>query len=162
MLVKLDEAKACVEAVEDRLDAEPFVVACTFEREGHGIAVALTEHLRRSCRRDRVWKSKAFLTALKNAAYGFDLARPASPGGRDGIYMLDREHRPPNEMMRKLFDRFLDRPEGGATELAAALGCELAALLPVRLVSHHMRLLGVLRRGDACDLLVLVDYDDTK
>jgi hypothetical protein len=160
--MKLEEAKACVEAVEDQLDATSFVVACTFEREGRVIRVALTEHLHRSCRRGRVWKSKSFLTALKNAAYGFDLSRPASPGGRDGIYMLDRDHRPPNEMMHKLFDRFLDRPDSGATELAAAIGCDLQALLPVRLVSHHMRLLGLLLRGDEQDLLVLVDYDDTK
>jgi hypothetical protein len=35
------------------------------------------------------------------------------------------------------------------------------ALLAVRLVSHHLRLLGVLWRGADKDTLVLVDYDDT-
>jgi len=32
----------------------------------------------------------------------------------------------------------------------------------VRLVSHHMRLLGVLRRTDTGDWLVLVDLDVTR
>jgi hypothetical protein len=63
-------------------------------------------------------------------------------------------------MMRKLFDRFLDRPGSGAETLAYALGVPLARLLPVRLVSHHMRLVGVLHRGEVADTLVLVDYDD--
>ena len=32
----------------------------------------------------------------------------------------------------------------------------------MRVVSHHMRLLGVLYRTTSEDWLVLVDYDDTK
>ena len=35
-------------------------------------------------------------------------------------------------------------------------------LLPVRLVSHQMRLLGVLYRTREADWLVLVDFDSTK
>ncbi len=35
-------------------------------------------------------------------------------------------------------------------------------LIPVRLVSHHLRLLGVLKHDEKSDTLVLVDYDDTK
>ena len=66
------------------------------------------------------------------------------------------------EMMQKLFDRFLDKPDSGAKALAAALSTPLSELLPVRLVSHHMRLLGALARGPEEDWLVLVDYDCSK
>ena len=38
----------------------------------------------------------------------------------------------------------------------------LGDLLPGRLVSHHMRLLGVLARHDDADWLVLVDCDRTE
>ena len=99
------------------------------------------------------------LATLKNAAYGFDELQARSVGGRDGIFVMDRKFRPPNEMMTKLFDRFLDKPSSGAEELATAVGVPLADLLPVRLVSHHMRLLGVLARKDDADWLVLVDCD---
>ena len=44
----------------------------------------------------------------------------------------------------ELFDRFLDKPGSGAKGLAEAVGVPLGELLPVRLVSHHLRLLGVL------------------
>lgn len=39
------------------------------------------------------------------------------------------------------------------------MGVPLNELLPVRLVSHHLRLLGVLARTGAADWLVLVDCD---
>jgi len=65
-------------------------------------------------------------------------------------------------MMRKLFDGYIDKPGSGVEELATALECSVSELLPVRLVSHHMRLLGVLRRTDTGDWLVLVDLDVTR
>ena len=133
----------------------------TFEGERQ-LRLAMTERLRKIARKGRVWKSKGFLTALKNAAYGFDESRARSRGGADGIFLLDRSFTPPNEMMKKLFERYLDRPERGAAEVAGALGVELPDLLPVRLVSHHMRLLGVLAQQADRDTLVLVDYDDTR
>jgi len=80
-------------------------------------------------------------------------------GGRDGIFLLDRTFRLSDEMMRKLFDRLLAKPGSGAEELAAALETPLARLLPVRLVSRHLRLLGVLARKDDADGLVLVHCD---
>jgi hypothetical protein len=156
----LDERKTLVTAIEPELAGRPFVRLHTFERDGHPLHLALTERLRRETKRGRVWKAPPFLTALKNAAYGFDGAKARSLGGADGVFLLDRAFTPKNEMMRKLFDRYLDRPEGGARELAAALGVGLERLLPVRVVSHHLRLLGVLHRGQGADWLVLVDYDD--
>lgn len=159
--MKLEDASRVIEAAELHLANEPFVVAHTFERDGRKISVAITARFQRKCKKGRVWKTKAMLTAFKNAEYGFDPQKPNSAGGEDGIFLLSRDFRPRNEMMKKIFDQFLDKPESGAAELAGALGVPLAELKPVRLVSHHLRLLGVLCvTGE--DLLVLVDYDDTK
>jgi hypothetical protein len=160
--MNLDEAKEVVETAEPRLSAEIYVVAHSFERGGRKMHVALTDRLKRACKRGRVWKSKEFLTCFKNAAYGFDPSHARSSGGADGIFILTRDHRPRNEMMRKLFDRFLDKPESEARRIADAFGNETVELIPVRLVSHHMRLIGLLKRAKTEDTLVLVDYDDTK
>jgi len=160
--MNLAEAKEAVEAVEPRLDAAVFVVAHTFERDGRKLHLALTGRLRKLAKRGRVWKSKAFLTALKNAEYGFDPKLARSERGQDGVFLLDRSHAPKNEMMKKIFDHYLDRPGSGAHEVAEALDTTVETLCPVRLVSHHMRLLGVLKRDVEEDSLVLVDYDDTK
>lgn len=160
--MNLDELRQLVTAAEPALASAPFVIAATFERDGRPLDLALTERLRKACKRGRVWAQKPFLTALKNAGYGFDLRKAMSPGGQDGIYLVTREYRPANEMMRKLFDRYLDRPDGDAAALCHALGTTPSALLAVRLVSHHLRLLGVLHRTTDRDLLVLVDYDDSE
>ena len=156
----LIEAKTTIERIEGSLSALPFVVAHTFSIDGRSLHVAITDRLRRRCRKGRAWKSPAFLTAFKNAQYGFDPNRAHSPGGADGIFVLTRGHRPANAMMTKIFDRFLDKPDSGAAEIADYLGVELQSLIPVRLVSHHLRLLGCLHRGERDDTLVLVDYDD--
>ena len=160
--MSLDEIKESVTVAEPELTMRPFVVVKTFQRDGRKIHVALTDKLRRSCKRGRVWKSRGFLTALKNAQYGYDATRGRSVGGVDGIFLLTREYRPRNAMMKKIFDRFLDKRNSGAAEIADALGSPVDSLVPVRLVSHHMRLLGVLHRTGQDDTLVLVDYDDTK
>ena len=129
---------------------------------GRKLNLAITERLRRACKRGRVWKSNQFLTAFKNASYGFDIAKATSPRGHDGVFLVTREHRPRNQMMQRLFDQFLDKPGSGAEKIAAELGVTPQELHAVRLVSHRMRLLGVLRRGTDEDTLVLVDYDDAK
>ena len=157
--MELAEAKNRLKAIEDALADAPFVEFHAFERAGRTLHLALTQRLRKYARKEGVWRSREMLAALKNAAYGFDERQARSVGGRDGIFLLDRTFRPANEMMRKLFDRFLDNPGSSAKELAAALGTPLAELLPVRLVSHHLRLLGVLARREEADWLVLVDCD---
>jgi len=140
---------------------EPISVVTSHRVGGRILDVALTERLRSRCRRGRIWNSRGFLVTLKNAAYGFDPARGLSPGGKDGIFRLTRTHRPANAMMKKIFAGFLDRPDGDALAIASKLGCDIDQLVPVRLVSHHMRLLGVHHGGSDRDVLVLVDYDDT-
>ncbi len=157
--MELEEAKERLQAIEDALGEAPFVEFHTFEREGRALHLALTARLRKCARKEGVWRSREMLAALKNGAYGFDERRARSGGGRDGVFLLDRSFRPANAMMRKLFDRYLDRAGSGAEEVARALGVPLEQLLPVRLVSHHLRLLGVLARREDGDWLVLVDCD---
>jgi hypothetical protein len=159
--MKLDEIKGLLTAVEPQLPSQAFVAMHTFERNGRRLVLAVTERLCRRCQKGRVWKSKAMLTAIKNAEYGFDPQLARSPGGRDGIFLVTRDYQPPNEMMRKLFGQYLDKPDSGAQVVAEALQVSLSSLVPVRLVSHHLRLLGLLHAGSEHDTLVLVDYDDT-
>lgn len=158
----LDEARRRLTALEAGLAEHPFVELAAFETNGRVLRLAVTERLRKAAKKGRVWKTPPFLTAVKNASHGFDERRARSAGGADGIYLVDRGYRPKNEMMRKLFDRFLDQPESGARALAESLGTSAEALIAVRLVSHHLRLLGVLVRRPTEDVLVLIDYDDDK
>src|SRR5439155_13605810 len=126
--------------IEGELAGKPWVVLHTFEREGTKLHLAVTGRLRKRCRKEGLWRSREMLATLKNAAYGFDERQARSVGGRDGIFLLDRTFRPANEMMRKLFGQFLDRDGGEAAVVAESLGVALEYLLPVRLVSHHLRL----------------------
>lgn len=158
----LTEAKEILEEIEPLLAGEVFVVAHAFVRDGRELRVAVTERLRHRAKTGRVWKSVPFLTAFKNAEYGFDESRARSTGGMDGLFLFDRTYSPPNEMMRKIFDCYLDKPESGCEDVAEKLGIPVENLLAVRLVSHHLRLLGVFHRAETEDWLVLVDYDDTK
>lgn len=157
----LAEVKECIERVEDRLSDRPFVIAWTEARNGRLLHVALTERLRKKSRKGHVWKSPHMLSTLRNAEYGYDESHARSHGGTDGIFLLDRGFRPENEMMHKIFGRYLDHDDSGVQEVAEALGTTPEQLVAVRLVSHHMRLLGVLLRRGLEDWLVLVDYDDT-
>jgi len=154
--------KTQLSQIEAELDKAPVVELCRFDVSGGKVVVWITHRLRRSCRRGKVWKSNAMLTALKNARYGFDRTRPRSRGGADGVFLLDRGFQPPNEMMRKLFDRFLDKPDPLVAVIASRFAVRAEDLVAVRVVSHHMRLLGVLVEGDRASHLVLVDYDDTE
>ncbi len=151
--------------LEERLDAiEDAEIAelVTFPTPFGAVTVWITARLRKACRKRKIWKSPGMLTALKNAAYGLDPARQRSRGGADGIFLLDRAFRPENEMMRKVFDRFLDKPDPLVSTIAATFSVVPTALTPVRLVSHHLRLLGVLATQGTAAQLVLVDYDDTE
>ncbi len=160
--MELSEAKARLKAIEGELLGAVLAPFHTFAPAGRMLRVCVTERLRKYARKEGVWRSREMLATLKNATYGFDPTRTRSVSGRDGIFLLDRTFRPANEMMRKVFDRFLDAPASGAAEVAAALGTPLSELLPVRLVSHHLRLLGVLAQKDDTDWLVLVDCDRTE
>src|SRR5262249_51303195 len=129
--MELAQAKERLKAIEDALDTMPWVVFHTFEREGQPLHLALTARLQKHARKEGVWRSPEMFATLKNAAYGFDEQLARSVGGRDGIFLLDRDFGPANPMMRKLFDRYLDKPGSGAEGLAASLEVPLAELLPV-------------------------------
>jgi hypothetical protein len=156
----LEEVKNCIESIEEQLPNCPFVVAWTEVRNKHIIHLALTERLHKKAKKAHIWKSPHFLSTLKNVEYGFDQSHARSRGGTDGIFLLDRNFHPKNEMMHKIFDQYIDKEESGIEEVAQALNADIKDLLPVRLVSHHMRLLGVLLRKEIEDWLVLVDFDD--
>lgn len=157
-----NQLKELLKEAEPKLSDSVFVKLHTFKRNEKNLTLAITERLMRKCKKGKVWKSPKMLTALKNAEYGFDEQKAMSPGGSDGIFLLTRNYKPINQMMTKLFDCFIDKPGSGAECIAKALETNLSDLLPVRLVSHHMRLLGLLKKNENEDILVLVDYDDTK
>lgn len=154
---ELTAIRSALDAAEARLDADQFAELPPTARDGHATRVVLTPRFYRLARRARIWRAPALAITLKNAGYGFDPARARSLGGRDGVFLLDRGH--DNAMTRKIFDRFLDRPDSGAAEVAAFLSTTVAELQAIRLVSHHLRLLGVLHRAPATDRLVLLDFD---
>ncbi|PHS19045.1 MAG: hypothetical protein COA78_01390 [Blastopirellula sp.] len=155
-------AKARLKTCEEELGSSALVFFSSFERDGRKLTLSITAQLRKRAIKDGIWRSKEMLTTLTNASYGFHTEASRSVSGRDGIYLLDRKFRPENEMMRKLFGRYIDKKGSGFLELAEALNQDPEALLPVRLVSHHMRLLGVLAQGKDEDHLVLVDCDRSK
>jgi hypothetical protein len=143
--MKKEEVQRRFREMDELLERRSLAEFAVFERDGRPLHLLLTERFRKRAKRARCWASSRMLTAIGNAAYGFDPERPRSRGGADGVFLVDRDHRPPNEMMKKLFAGFLDRPGGEAASLAKELGTDVASLFPVRLVSHHMRLLGVRR-----------------
>lgn len=157
--MELAEAKERLKALNLGL---PWTVFHTFERNGRALHLALTERLRKAARKEKLWGSNEMLITLKNASYGFDPGGARSGGGRDGIFVLDRDFRPENTMMHKVFSRFLDHPHSEADDIARALGVKRSELQAVRLVSHHLRLLGVLAQLPDADWLVLVDCDRDK
>jgi lauroyl/myristoyl acyltransferase len=130
--MNLEEAKQKIATITPQLVDVPFVVLHAFERNGRNLQLALTERFYRACRKGKIWQSQAFLTAIKNAEYGFDQHLARSRGGRDGIFLLDRSYTPKNAMMTKLFDRYLDVPDRGAHQIAQKLGTEVAQLQAVR------------------------------
>jgi len=157
--MELSEIQSKLQQIEADLPLSAFSIFHSFCRNNQTINVGITMRLKKRALKDRVWKSKAMLKALKNAAYGFDEKQARSRGGADGIFLLDRDFTPKNEMMKKLFDSFIDQPKSGFKEIAAALNIKPSELLPVRVVSHHLRLLGVLHRASTEDWLILVDCD---
>ncbi len=130
-------AKEKLRGAERVMESQPLALFAEFDTPYGELKVTVTERLRRKCRKGRVWKSAAMLTALKNAVYGFDAKAPRSRGGADGIFCVDRSYRPANSMIKKLFDKFLDRSDPLVPILAEELGSPPEDWVPVRLVSHH-------------------------
>lgn len=160
--MELSEVRRRLEALEGELEARLVVPFADFDTPHGALRVSVTSRFKQKCQKGRIWKSPSQLTALKNAAYGFDPKCSRSRGGADGIFIIDRSFHPPNSMMKKLFAQFLDKPDALVPVLVQALGSPPEGWFPVRLVSHHLRLLGVIAAPEGGAHLVLVDYDDDK
>ena len=146
--------------VEPQLKDRPCVLFDSFEKDGQRLHVYLTERLRKKAVKAKLWLTKELLSALKNGSYGFNREQQRSPGGSDGLFLLDRDFPDRSGMVRQIFDQYLDKPDSGVTEVASELGTSANELL--RLVSHHLRILGVLKTGEPDDHLVLVDVNNSK
>ncbi len=162
MSSELSQLKKGLKSIEGTLREASAVELGAYPRAGRTLHLMLTERFRKRARKARMWGSKGMLTALKNAAYGFDPLRARSRGGSDGIFLVDRDFQPTNEMIRRLFDGFIDKEPQAVEDIATHLGVPTDALRPVRLVSHHTRLLGLLTSVNEVDWLVLVDVDPSK
>ena len=158
----LNALKERIAACETTLQTSLFV---EFERQpvaGKTQVTYLTSALLKKCKKGRVWKSQAFLITLKNSKYGFDELQSRSVSGRDGIFLVDRHFVPRNSMQKKIFDQFMDKDSSDFTKLVAALQLHPGELKAVRVVSHHLRLLGFMEIRKNENILVLVYYDDEK
>jgi hypothetical protein len=131
------------------------------EINGKQLSVGLTPLLMKNCKKGKVWNSKEFLITLKNFKYGFNETKKRSRGGYDGVFMMDRKFRPYNSMQRKLFEKFIDKPGSEFNGIIEFMDIREEDVVPIRLVSHHMRLLGILHQANK-DMLVLVDFDREK
>jgi len=63
--MELSEAKSRLRAIKDSLASAPWVEFHAFEREGRILHVAITERLRKSTRKEGVWRSREMLATLK-------------------------------------------------------------------------------------------------
>lgn len=160
-LTKLDltETKTRLDQLEATLGDAAHVEFARFATPHGELRVYLTSRLRRRARKARVWRSRGFVATLKNAAYGFSASTPRSRGGSDGVFLLDRTFKPANSMMRRVFDQFLDKSDPLLATLEDDFDASREDWVPVRLVSHHMRVLGVLLPSSDGAHLFLVDVD---
>lgn len=156
----LNETKARLDQLDAALGDIAHVEFAQFATPHGELCVHLTSRLQRRARKVRVWRSRGFVATLKNAVYGFSASTPRSRGGSDGVFLLDRTFKPANSMMRKVFDQFLDKPDPLLETLEAEFAATREDWVPVRLVSHHMRLLGVLLPCPERAHLFLVDVDN--
>lgn len=132
---------------------EDFVV------NGKPFKVYLSGSLKKHARKARVWKTNEFCLTLRNVKYGLDQNSTKSKGGRDGVYLLDRNFRPANEMQKRIFDQFIDKPSSDYAAIVDALELAHERVRAVRVVSHHMRIVGIHHSSSTEDILVLVDVD---
>jgi hypothetical protein len=158
----LTELKTKVAAIEPLLNQNTFVVLEEQQCNERKLIIALTHRLYILLKKQKLWQSNDFLITLKNAKYGFNHNNPRSRGGKDGIFLVEKNFKPRNKMIDKLYDRFIEKPNSGINEIASSLGTTSKNLKAVRLVSHHMRLLGLLFIKENEDWIVLIDYDKTK
>lgn len=154
----LKELKIKVKEIENDLERYPFLKVVDFHEGNRSVSVYLTPRLKNKCKKGKVWNSRQFLITLMNAKYGYKEDNPRSGGGQDGVFLVDRKFKPRNEMQNKLFDQFINKAKEDYLSIIKEFSGPQKTFLPVRVVSHHMRLLGLLLIEE-CDHVILVDYD---
>jgi len=141
------------------------ITALSHNEENH-TWVYITEDFVRKCKKAKIWNTPAFLSTLRNCWYGIDVKKMKSPGGKDGIFVIDRNYKPKNEMQRKIFDQFIDKENSLFKIACLYFDKKEEDAIAVRIVSHHMRLLGIMFRdtnqSHTANLILLVDFDKTK
>jgi hypothetical protein len=160
--MEIKEAKKKLEVCEKLLEKENLVEFAFLDTGNQKLQLYLSSLLKKNCSKKRIWKSKAFFITLKNIKYGIDLFNFKSKGGRDGIFVIDRSYTPKNMMQKKIFDQFIDNENSDFNQIVNRMNFSSDDINAVRIVSHHMRLLGIHQRIDGIDKIVLVDFDDTK
>ena len=159
---KISEIKKFVEEIDNQLDLFHLVYYGPGGPRDQILHVYLTHRLKEKCKKGKIWKSKPFLITLRNVQYGIDLDNKRSRQGKDGIFIINRKHRPINAMQKKIFDQFIDKSRSKFKEIMWWLDWDEKNVQAVRVVSHHMRLLGVMHFNKKEYELVLVDWDNTK
>ena len=160
--MEIEEAKRRLESCEHILDKEVIVEFAFFDSDEKKLQLYLTQQLKRNCKKKKIWKSKAFFITLKNVKYGIDPVNFKSKGGKDGVFIIDRNFSPRNMMQKKIFDQYIDKETSDFNYVVEMMKFSLKKVNAIRVVSHHMRLLGIHQRVNNIDKVVLVDYDDTK
>ncbi len=158
-LLQIEDIKSRLSVLESDLSASLIVHYEDFTVNQRSFRVYLCQKLIKQARKSRVWKSKEFCITLRNVKYGLDPESAKSMGGRDGIFLLDRTFKPYNEMQKRIFDQFIDKPASGFIAITKELGLSASHIKAVRVVSHHMRIVGIYHTGAKADTLVLVDID---
>ncbi|MEI7492599.1 MAG: hypothetical protein WCK92_14455 [Bacteroidota bacterium] len=160
--LKLDELKLRVKVIAEELESNEISKVDEFIVNGFSYKLYFTKTFFRNCKKNKIWNTPGFLTALKNTKYGFNRETPRSIGGKDGIFVLDRYHKPKNSMQHKIFDRLIDNPDSKLKFYLRSLGLPITNTIAIRIVSHHLRLLGILVEKDSIYNLVLLDCDNEK
>lgn len=157
--LQIEDVKSRLAVLESDLTASLLVHYEDFTVNQRSYRVYLCQKLMKQARKNRVWKSKEFCITLRNVKYGLEQDSARSRGGRDGIYLLDQNFKPYNDMQRRIFDQFINNPASDFIAITKELDLSTAHIKAVRVVSHHMRIVGIYHTGVETDTLALVDVD---
>ena len=163
--MEIADVKSRLEALEESIEQNVISEFVELEIDGKTLVVYLAKDLKKNCQKGKIWKSKPFYITLKNIKYGLDKNQMRSKQGRDGIFLVDRDFKPANSMQTKIYKKYIDKESssfGKAAKLLDIKKEELKDIKGVRVVSHHLRLLGFYLEKAEKDILVLFDFDAEK
>lgn len=163
--MEIADVKAILEELEESIEQNTVSEFAELEIDGKVLVVYLAKDLKKNCQKGKIWKSKPFYITLKNIKYGMDKKQMRSKQGRDGIFLVDRDFRPENSMQTKIYKKYVDKENSSFSEVVKLLDIkkeEKTNIKGVRVVSHHLRLLGFFLEKAEKDILVLFDFDAEK